>query len=475
VTVVSQPPVAGSAARGYVTREESLRLKFVYNLLYARRGAGLASACTLLLLQALWPHGALALVAALLVLVPLSSYALEFWLRRSTRIQLAGHIALAVDLVVITGTAVALGGLSSGVPALYLWVIVASGMLFRNRIVPFYAAACLVLSLILLGLETGGWLTSLPALPAPVPQIVRAVMLALSTIMVGLGATLLMRAQQQTAKEVELLNTEMERRVGAATLDLAEALRESKELHSRLNDSYENLSRMQRFRDEMIHKIVHDLKSPLSNILTTLDIVRMTLEAQGVEPESDEVHLVENARLSAEQMERLIGNLLDIHRIEEGRLAVRLEPVDLAPTLRERCQQLAARLAQKHLSLEAAIPDRLPAARADQALLVRVVDNLLDNAVKYTPSGGHILVSAQPEDHEVVVCVADSGPGIPPPDRERVFEKFEQLSGARHGDFGVGLGLAFCRLAVTAQGGHIWVAPDEEGAKFCVALERVAA
>lgn len=475
MTVVSQPPEAGSTTRGYVSREGLLRLQFLNNLLQTRRGAGLASAVALLLLQSIWPHPTLALVNALIVLVPISSYALELWLRRSTRIQLAGHIALGVDLVVITGVALGLGGLSSGVPALYLWVIVAGGMLFRARVVPAYAAGCLALTLAILAAEAGGWLAFLPSLPAPVPSIVRAVMLTLSTIMVGLGTTLLVRAQRRTAEEVEQLHAEMESRVGAATVDLAEALRESKELHDRLNDSYENLNRMQRFRDEMTHMIVHDLKSPLSNILTTLDIVHMTLEAQGIRPESDEMRLVDNARLSAEQMERLIGNLLDIHRIEEGRLTVQLEAVDLAPTLRERCRQLAARLAQKHLSLEAAIPERLPAARADQALLVRVVDNLLDNAVKYTPSGGHILVSAQPEDHEVVVCVADSGPGIPPPDRERVFEKFEQLSGARHGDFGAGLGLAFCRLAVTAQGGHIWVAPDEEGAKFCVALERVAA
>lgn len=475
MTVVSQPPEAGSTARGYVTREGLLRLQFLNNLLQARRGAGLASVVALLLLQSIWPHPTLVFADALIVLVPISSYALELWLRRSTRIRLAGHIALGIDLVIITGAALGLGGLSSGVPALYLWVIVAGGMLFRDRVVPVYAAACLVLTLVVLAAEAGGWLAFLPPLPAPVPGIIRAVMLTLSTIMVGLGTTLLVRAQHRTAKEVEQLSAEMEQRVGAATVDLAEALRESKELHDRLNDSYAKLSRIQRLRDEMTQMIVHDLKSPLSNILTTLEIVRTTLETQGSGRESDEVRLVANAHLSAEQMERLIGNLLDIHRIEEGRLTVQLEAVDLAPALRERCLQIAARLAQKHLSLEAAIPDRLPAARADPALLVRIVDNLLDNAVKYTPSGGHILVSAQPEDHEVVVCVADSGPGIPPPDRERVFEKFEQLSGARRGDFGVGLGLAFCRLAVNAQGGRIWVAPGEEGARFCVALERAAA
>jgi signal transduction histidine kinase len=459
----------------YLTREQLLRRQFLGDLLRARAAGGAAATLVLLALSVLWPETQLLYATLVALAVPVSSGVLLFWLRYggSMHVRLVAHLTLVIDTLLITAATLALGGVNSGVPALYLWVLVASGLLFHSRAVPIYTLVCFSLSGAMFAADTFQLYTFMPAPSGLVLTILRATVLALSALMAALGTYTLVRAQERVVAEVEMLNTELERRVGAATLDLAEALRETKELHDGLNESYEKLNRLQRFRDEMTHMIVHDLKSPLSNVSTTLGIIRVLLEEHGIGPGSEEEALLAGAELSAEQMARLIANLLDLHRLEEGRLQVHLAPLDLAPTLRERCQQVEARLAQKRLGFAADIPEHLPPAQADDSLFARVVDNLLDNAIKYTPSGGSISLSVQPDNGCVVVRVADNGPGIPEFDRERVFEKFEQLSGDRRGDFGVGLGLAFCKMAVQAQGGRIWVAPESEGATFCVALTRL--
>jgi len=101
-------------------------------------------------------------------------------------------------------------------------------------------------------------------------------------------------------------------------------------------------------------------------------------------------------------------------------------------------------------------------------VLARVLGNLLDNAIKFTPPGGRITISAEPQGEEVLISVADTGPGIPQDRQARIFKKFEQVRGPRRGHpTGVGLGLAFCKLAVEAHGGRIWVESEEgKGSRF---------
>jgi signal transduction histidine kinase len=457
----------------YVTRAYLLRQQSLLILLGVRAIGGLAA---LLALQAFGvglPPGEAQLGTLIALAIPLSSLALTAGLR-SGRLGIApaGHTLLALDTLLITAAVVALGGVRTGAPALFLWVIVSSALLFGSRVQALYTLVCGALTAGLLLLERTGLYAQLAGTPGLLEDMLRPTVLTVAAVLAALGTYLLVRTQERVAAESEQLNVQLERRIGAATVDLAEALRETKQLHDGLTASYAKLDRLQRFRDDMANMIVHDLKGPLSNISTTLGIIRLLLAEHGLAPDSEAAGLVAAAEQSAEQMARLIGNLLDAQRLEEGRLPVALGPTDLGAALRERCRQVGARLAQKQLVLDASIPDDLPAARADPALFARVLDNLLDNAIKYTPSGGHIAVSCRPEAAGLVVRVADSGPGIPASERERVFDKYEQLGGDRRRDSGAGLGLAFCRMAVQAQGGTIWVAPDDQGATFCVALER---
>ena len=113
---------------------------------------------------------------------------------------------------------------------------------------------------------------------------------------------------------------------------------------------------------------------------------------------------------------------------------------------------------------------------ADGEILQRVLVNLLDNALKFTPSGGQVWVEGRPEDAVVELSVVDTGPGIPPEERERVFEKFTQVRGHEMARKGSGLGLTFCQMAVEAQGGRIWIedGPQGRGSCFTFTIPRVA-
>ena len=129
----------------------------------------------------------------------------------------------------------------------------------------------------------------------------------------------------------------------------------------------------------------------------------------------------------------------------------------------ERCSILLRR----GVILQARIAPDLPSAIADREKIELVLVNLADNAMKYTPDNGRILFAAQREGHFVRFRVTDTGPGIPPGERQRVFERFAQVSGDKVARRGFGLGLTYCRLAVERHGGRIWVEPGENGLGSC--------
>lgn len=228
------------------------------------------------------------------------------------------------------------------------------------------------------------------------------------------------------------------------------------------------LLRVQRQKDELGGLIVHDLKNPLAAILTNGTFLLETLESDEARP------VVRDIMSAAESMRRMVMNLIDVNRSEDGALALCADLVDPGRLVQDVAKAMEGRAAERDHRLRVTIGDDLVPLEGDYDLLRRVLESLLDNSFKYTPRRGEVQLRCENgDDTHVTFRVSDQGPGIPLEARGRIFEKYVQLeSEARlHGRTSRGLGLAFCKIAVEAHGGTIWVdQTDGGGAAFNVRL-----
>lgn len=220
-------------------------------------------------------------------------------------------------------------------------------------------------------------------------------------------------------------------------------------------------------RNDLSAMIYHDLRSPLSNIISSLDMLSAMLPMDE-NPSLASVFSI--AHRSADRLQRLISSLLDINRLEAGQSIIRpraCAPHELVMDARETVLPL---LEAREQSLKVDLPANLPSVWVDADMIRRVLVNLMENATKFTPLHGVISVGGRLENGWVTMWVEDTGPGIPADAREYIFEKFARLHGERFPK-GLGLGLAFCRLAVQAHGGKIWVeCPPDVGSRFLFTL-----
>jgi two-component system sensor histidine kinase KdpD len=215
----------------------------------------------------------------------------------------------------------------------------------------------------------------------------------------------------------------------------------------------------ERLQTALLNSVSHDLRTPLVSITGALS----SLQEDGTALDAvTRRTLVDNAREEAERLNRLVGNLLDMTRLESGPLKVKHEPVDLEDLIGSALEQLGARARGRQVSVQ--VEPELPLVPADFVLLAQVLVNLLDNALKYSPPDTPIAVSArlEPGGREARLDVADHGSGIPPADLTQIFDKFYRVQ--RPGSAGgTGLGLSICRGIVEAHGGRIWAENRPEG------------
>ncbi|HNK63371.1 MAG TPA: GAF domain-containing protein [Anaerolineales bacterium] len=220
-------------------------------------------------------------------------------------------------------------------------------------------------------------------------------------------------------------------------------------------------------RDDMTSMIFHDLRSPLGNIVSSLEMMSTLL------PDDDTlVSMLTIARNSTGRIQRLVNSLLDINRLESGQPVVDQNSIDPVALIRESLRDVEPSSAARQQTLFNRATSVIPMIWVDVDMVYRVFVNLLENAIKFTPVGGRIEIGAQtaPDGMFVKFWVRDSGLGIPPTDQERIFEKFTRLRG-RNRPGGLGVGLAFCRLAVLGHGGEIWVESElEKGTTFWLTL-----
>jgi signal transduction histidine kinase len=258
--------------------------------------------------------------------------------------------------------------------------------------------------------------------------------------------------------------TELVLRVQAA-LRLGRLNAENREYFALARRQRDDLMRLTLQKERLTAFVVHDLKNPVGNV----DLQAQLLLRDKALPERLRAPL-QSIRHEVRSLMRLIMNLLDISKSEEGRLSPTIAELDLAALVAEAFEAMEVSAKSKNITLDQRL--ELTTLRADVDLLRRVLENLLDNALRHAPEDSTIHVTSRLHDGASELRVADEGRGVPEEMRERVFDPFVQVeskdrSATRSGR---GLGLAFCRLAVEAQGGRIWVEDANPGAVFCLSL-----
>ncbi len=230
----------------------------------------------------------------------------------------------------------------------------------------------------------------------------------------------------------------------------------------------ERLAELERLRQETTDLIVHDLRSPLNCIEASLQLLQMVLPEDVL---AACANIIDLALDSCKDIQNLVDSLLEVARMESDELALDLQPISLLPLITDTINRLRLLAEQYSITLELDAPAELPSIQGDSNKLERVLDNLLDNALKYTPKGGLITVAVRPVNGQVEVRVTDTGPGIPPEYRERIFDRFTRVPGSEGRRRGLGWGLAFCRSVIEAHGGRIWLESEVgQGSTFAFTI-----
>ena len=260
-------------------------------------------------------------------------------------------------------------------------------------------------------------------------------------------------------------NDRLEQAVAERTEELRKSLKE-------LEVSFEDLKRAEKARDALVHMIVHDINNPLLTISLSTQMIASAIEKGALTEEElrSRLKLMERplARLQA-----MSADILYVYKIEDGKMEVKLTPVSISElaSLVEKEAGLLAERADMELVFDPVPADLV--VHADRNILLRILHNHLGNAFKYVPPGGQVRFGAERKGDRALLTVADNGPGIPDDFKDQVFDKFAQADLHNiEGRSGVGLGLAFCKIASEAMGGRVWVESEEaQGTVFGVELK----
>lgn len=219
--------------------------------------------------------------------------------------------------------------------------------------------------------------------------------------------------------------------------------------------SLANLRRSRQRQEDLVAFVVHDLRAPLGNMLVALEMLQAHgLIASEADPSWHELTKV--GLSSGQRMQNLVDSLLDLSKLESGQLTVHPEPVLAADLFAESMAQVALTAEIKQVTLVERVEPLELVVLADVSLTLRVLVNLLNNAIKFSPVNEVVSLQAKlGERADVIISVHDQGEGIPAAWQQRVFAKYGQVSGGKLG--GSGLGLTFCKLAIEAQHGRIWL------------------
>jgi two-component system, sensor histidine kinase and response regulator len=230
----------------------------------------------------------------------------------------------------------------------------------------------------------------------------------------------------------------------------------------------EKLKELEGVREGLTHMIIHDLNNPLTGVLGNLEIIKFDNDNLS----ETQLDMIEKSLNYCADIRQLIQGILDVHRMEEGKLQPVKELTDVTKMLADLMEQFISRAKTEKISMTFSNSGEVPSAMIDPNLIKRVIANLLSNAIRHSPEGEEIKVSTGflAEKNSIAFSVKDNGNGLASEYHQRIFDKFEQVelknSGVTVGTGG--LGLAFCKMAVEAHGGKVWVESDgaDKGCTF---------
>ncbi len=225
------------------------------------------------------------------------------------------------------------------------------------------------------------------------------------------------------------------------------------------------LHRQEELRNQLTAMLAHDLKNPLAEVIANLDI--LSYSVQGEEKE-----FIEGAQTSCDQAVRMVSNLVSVDKIADDKLQLLREDLQPSALLHEAVAGLRAMAQLKNIELQLSCEEDLPVLQLDRTLIIRVIQNLLANAISYSEQETRVSLACRRQDEDnLLLAVADQGPGIPEGMNEVVFDKYARLSSMQADVVGNGLGLHFCKLAIKLHGGKIWVENlPEKGSCFYISL-----
>ncbi len=242
------------------------------------------------------------------------------------------------------------------------------------------------------------------------------------------------------------------------------------EVNQELRREIDERKRAERTLADFTAMVAHDLRSPLSNVVSITDSIRDGLFGPLTELQQKWLWKVQ---VSCTSLINHVSDFLDISKIDAGKLQLVKSPVDIAPMLRDSLLEYSVEADKRKIELKTDISDRLPPLCVDRPRMNQVLDNLLSNALKFTDIGGEIEIAARVlSNSEIILGIKDSGIGIPPDELELIFDKYRQVVGGQNSsDRGTGLGLAICKKIIEAHGGRIWAESElGRGSTFYVSL-----
>jgi len=249
--------------------------------------------------------------------------------------------------------------------------------------------------------------------------------------------------------------TLLKARIGAC-LEKKRAHDRETALYAQLQENYKSLQELEKLRDGLTNMIVHDLRTPLTAVISGMQTVQILGDLN-----SDQQEMMTLAEQGGKTLLHMIGDLLDVEKLESGAIQLDYSVVVAVDLVATATAQVASLIDLKNQTLTCQVASDVPPFRADADKLTRILVNLLGNAIKFTPVGGHLTLAVhvggteRVAEQSLVFSVSDTGEGIHPDAFERVFEKFGQVSPQHGGRLGTGLGLTFCKLAAEAHGGQM--------------------